>query len=858
MPRDFVLPGTTPRYAPDRPWNLSHVKIDLDLDFKKQSIAGRCILTLEAVRASDSLILDSFELDVRSVKVGRTEARFKNDGKRLRIALPKRCRRGQSITVSVDYSTTPRRGFYFVAPDSDYPDKRVHAWSQGQDDDSPFWFPCIDRPSMKATSEVIVRIPKTFKALSNGTLVSDSVKKGARQVHWRFDTPHSCYLITLVAGEFVVKKAKHPKVKVSYWLPPNKTADGLRTLERTPEMIDLFSDLFGVDYPYKKYAQVFVSDFIFGGMENTTATTLTDGILVDKRASLDFDIDRLIAHELAHQWFGDLITCRDWGQGWLNEGFATYCEYLWREHASGVDDAFIELDDWASAYFDEDSRRYRRTIATNLYDAPLDVFDCHLYQKGGRVLHMLRAYLGDADFFAALKHYLEKHRFGAVETSDLSRAIEESTGRSIDWFFDQWVVKGAGHPELAVRIRWLSETSCAEITIEQTQTRDATSTSTSTSTSTPTTPLFRLPMNVRFRLGQKNHDVSVEVSEERRVFVLPLSREPSQIILDPGKPTLAAVRWDKPEPLWIAELGSASAAADRISAAAQLGQSGSAAAIRSLVRSLDRDPFWGVKCHAAAALGKTRSPTAKTALLKRTAESDPRVRRAIVKALGEFRHDEEASGALTALLDAGDESYFVEAEAALALGRVRHTGALTTLERVSRRESFVDIIRRNVYAAVAELSDVDGLELLIDGMVRGNHPRGRCAAALAAARLTANRGDHHTRRVLERLEELLFDKDFLVQLAAVESLGILGDRGAIPALEDLAARDLDGRLRRRCREHIRDLRTLGQPNAELQALREEFDQIKAEAAELRIRVQRLEAPKSNVGKGARRPPSGKS
>src|SRR3954465_12290733 len=177
-------------------------------------------------------------------------------------------------------------------------------------------------------------------------------------------------------------------------------------------MLELFSQRFGVAYPYPRYAQVFVADFIFGGMENTSATTLTDSVLLDERAAIDYDIDSLVAHELAHQWFGDLITCRDWGEGWLNEGFATYAEYLWREHHEGRDAADLELDEWAEMYFGEDSGRYRRTIATKHFEEPIDIFDHHLYEKGGRVLHMLRDVLGDAAFDGALAHYLEKHRLG--------------------------------------------------------------------------------------------------------------------------------------------------------------------------------------------------------------------------------------------------------------------------------------------------------------------------------------------------------------------------------------------------------------------------------------------------------------
>src|SRR5262249_132774 len=262
-------------------------------------------------------------------------------------------------------------------------------------------------------------------------------------------------------------------------------------------MLEHFSHRFGVDYPYTRYATVFVSDFIFGGMENTTATTLTDTVLLDERAALDHDVEALVAHELAHQWFGDLVTCRDWGEGWLNEGFATYAEYVWREHHEGRDAADLELDQWAEHYFGEDAGRYRRTIATKYYEEPIDIFDHHLYDKGGRVLHMLRNVVGDEAFFPALAHYLDKHRHGVVESRDLARAVEEATGKNLDWFFSQWVLDGAGHPELDVAIRWDADHQLATVTVEQTQKIEG------------RTPVFRIPTRVRFRVGDEDRDVAI-------------------------------------------------------------------------------------------------------------------------------------------------------------------------------------------------------------------------------------------------------------------------------------------------------------------------------------------------------------
>src|SRR5262249_39912557 len=254
--------------------------------------------------------------------------------------------------------------------------------------------------------------------LSNGRLVSEKSDDQRRTFHYRHDVAHSSYLITLVAGEYTVLKDSFDDIEVLYYVTPGREEDAPRSFANTPEMMRLFSNLTGQKYPYPRYSQITVAEFIFGGMENTSATTLTDQTLHDARAHLDFSSEPLISHELAHQWFGDLLTCRDWSQGWLNEGFATYFELVWKEHSAGRDEADYDRLADLEAYLEEDSHRYRRPIVTNVYHEPIDVFDRPLYEKAGCVLHLLRNELGEARFWKAIRHYVKKHAGGSVETRD--------------------------------------------------------------------------------------------------------------------------------------------------------------------------------------------------------------------------------------------------------------------------------------------------------------------------------------------------------------------------------------------------------------------------------------------------------
>ncbi len=843
MQRPFALPGTRPRYAPDRPCDVQHIRLELRLDVKDRRIDGVCRTTLAPIVPEVTILeLDAVEMDISAVTlVGGGALAFSYDGKRVRIELGKTSRKeGKPFSVDVKYSCHPRRGLYFIGPDASYPDRPLQAWTQGQDEDSRHWFPCFDAPNEKATSEVIATVPSTWFALSNGDLVSTKpAGKTEKTFHWKFDVPHSCYLITLAAGELVEMRDKWNGVDVLYYVPPGREADAKRALGKTPEMLKLFSEKFGLAYPYTKYAQVCVAEFIFGGMENTTATTLTDSVLFDARAAIDHDMEALVAHELAHQWFGDLLTCRDWGQGWLNEGFATYSEYIWREHSEGRDAAALELVDWADQYFGEDARRYRRPIATNVYDEPIDVFDHHLYEKGGLVLHMLRRVLGEAAFWKAIGFYVNKHRQGSVETRDLARAIEESSGRNLDWFFEQWIQK-AGHPELKVELSWDGTAKIIKATIKQTQKVGG------------ETPLFRLPTSLRFRVNGKDKTFPVEIADTAEIFTFPLEAEPTQAIFDPGKHTLARITTEKSRKWWQSELASADEAIDRIAAARALSKHATVEVVGVLTESLGGDAFWGVRIAAAESLAAMRTVPARDALIAALGkEKHAKVRRAIVRGLGSFREDELAAAPITAIVTGGDKSYFVEAEAGLALGRMRAANAPEALRVALGRDSHLDVVRQYAYRGLAEARDESAFPLLLEGAAYGRVSQGRRAAVMALAEMVSGRTDRESRHVRERIEELLEDKDFRVQTTAIEALAGIGDARAIPSLRRAVERELDGRIKRRGREVIRDLAEGRGSGDAVRELNDEVEKLRNELFAVRERLVKIEG-----GKGGKKDAKG--
>jgi aminopeptidase N len=466
---------------------------------------------------------------------------------------------------------------------------------------------------------------------------------------------------------------------------------------------------------------------------------------------------------------------------------------------------------------------------------------------------MLRNVVGDPAFFAALAHYLAKHRLGVVESRDLARAVEEATGKNLDWFFSQWVIDGAGHPELDVAIRWDADARMAVVTVEQKHKVDA------------RTPVFRIPTRLRFRIGDHDHDVAIDIIDPRHVFHLRLDSEPSQAIFDPGRVVLAAVKLHKPEPVWIAELAGATLAIDRATAAAALARTGGAAAERALLHALERDKLWSVRGAAALGLATLRTPSARDRLIKALAtEVHPRARRVIARALGDFVHDPAAGAALAHLVERGDASYFVEAEAALSLGKTRTARAGELLRLVATRDSFNDVLRQYAYRGLAEARDDSALGLLVDALRWGRVTQGRRAAAMALSVLMRGRRDREARDVRERLEQLLTDRDFRVQAAAIEAIALIGDPASIAGLRRMIERELDGRLRRRGKEVIRDLEDGTSAAEDLRRMRDELGELRAMAGTLRERVELLEArtgddgkqPKAKKAKG--KPPKGKT
>jgi aminopeptidase N len=821
--RPFTLPSSTRHFERDRPFAIEHLALDITLDVPEKAIRARAVVDVRRVDpAADELVLDAVGFEVGEVTVDDKPAVWRYDGRELRAAVAAGI---EKLRVSVGYRATPRRGLYFLEPDEHYPARPRQVWSQCQEEDARHWFPCHDSPHVKMTTELTAHVPAGWYALSNGVLVSrgaDRGKNGSATYHWKMSEPHASYLVTLVAGEFAEiadeVRVGDRDVPLTYLVPKGREEDARRTFARTPEMVKHFSEVTGVAYPWSKYAQVVVSDFIFGGMENTTATTMYEHILLDSRAAIDVTSDDLIAHELAHQWFGDYVTCRAWYEGWLNEGFATFFEHVWREKHLGRDEYDFGLKVDLESYLSEAHSRYRRPVVCQDYDAPLDLFDRHLYEKGGLVLHALRAELGDALFWRGVRAYLARHGRGVVETRDLQRAFEEASGRGLGRAFEQWLYK-PGHPEMDVEISW--EKGVLSVATRQTQ-----------STTDGVPPCFELDLAVD--LGDGDGRVvrrTVRVTEKQQTVALAAAARPVFVVVDPDARILGEVRLKIPADMLREQLAKAPTARGRWLAAQAMAKVDDPPTIAALAKVLaDSREFWGVRAECASALGKMRVREGFDALKNARQTEHPKVRRAVVDALGNFR----TIDALEAIkpLALRDDSYLVESEAARALGRTRQTAAFDVLVDLLERPSWFDVVRAGAIDGMAALRDDRAVPHLSARVRYGHPPRARRAATLALPKLASDR------KAREALELLLDDGDPLLRVDAVRALGELGDTKARSALRQRLETDLDARVRRRIREVLRDL---AEPRRAAEQVREELEKLQSEHADLKTRLAKLEA-----------------
>ena len=494
-------------YARSKDYDLRSIRTHLWFDLDQRKIRGEVSENVSALRDDVAdLKLDSVGLTIQSVTVDGKAADFSTTPGNLRISLARPAKAGEQHEIFIRYEGRPKKGLYFILPDQNYPLQPQEIWTQGEAEDTRNYIPLYDYPNNRLTSEMLLTVPSGWITISNGKLVGVKTEAdGTKTWDWKQSDPLSSYLISAIAGDLVEKDDSWRGIPLRYTVPRGQEYKIDPSFLHTKEMLDLFSSKLDIPYPWAQYAQTFVDDFVEGGMENTSATTLTVRELVnpalapENRAGADF----VESHEMSHQWFGDLVTCKDWADLWLNEGFATYFEHYWTEQHYGADDAAYEFW-WEQSQWFRQKRLYPIAIV-DLSFTDSDENAGNIYNKGGWVLKMLREKLGDADFFHALHYYLETNRGQNVVTADLQKAIERSTSINTDKFFHQWIYR-AGAPQFQVSYSYDEDAHQVKLDVSQTQKVEG------------LVGVFDVPIDVEITTESGRKTYPIEVSEASQTF----------------------------------------------------------------------------------------------------------------------------------------------------------------------------------------------------------------------------------------------------------------------------------------------------------------------------------------------------
>jgi aminopeptidase N len=828
----FAEPGVRPNHPPDRAVRIDHAEVILSVDPAARTFRGTARLKLTPYPAYAGVV--AFDLD--AVNVAEVI-----DGSG--ASLPHRLEDGKLVVhaaaapelIEVRWTgREPRSGLYFTAPDAADPARPVTAWTQCQDDDAHFVFPCHDHPSVKHPWTLELEAPPGFTLLSNGERVAGGEREGRVWARYEQREPMPAYLVTFVAAPLAVIDDQWRDRSVRYLVPAGREEEARRAFSRTPQMMELFSTLTGVPYPWPRYDQVVVHDFVFGGMENVACTTMTDLILVDDKAALEQEVEGLVAHELAHQWFGNLVTCEDWSQAWLNESWATLMEAVWWEEVHDVAEATWYRWVTAQGYHTESQGRYQRPIVSHDFKQPIDLFDRHLYNKGSCVLWTLRAELGDDAFWAGVNGYLTAHAHDTVHTRHFQRALERASGRNLERSFQQWIY-AAGHPELEVKLARDGE---AQITVSVTQKQSGEG----------VPEAFALVL----RLGIVGEDgtervVDLRVTERERTFVLPVDEPVAYVRVDPAYRVLAGIELHAPD-AWLVALTRDRCPVLALRAVKALLRDGSARGRDSVEQALAEHAFWGLRAAIAGELGRARHLDPLIGALP--SEADPRVRRAIAGALGEFAANPPSEGAaagvtaadaLIALLEEDLPTWHLEGAALLALGKTRDPRAREILGRrlAPGATSWGETVRQRALEGLAETRDPEVLELLVTHTGPDRIDRVRAAAAGALGALGDWAPDLR-RTVVEHLSEVARGAGFRAQLAAIAALGRMQDPLGEPALRQIHRTAADGRTRRGAYEALARIGRGRTTDEGLATVRRRVEALDDAHARLRERIDRLE------------------
>jgi len=674
---------------PDHDFDVQHYQVTLAFNLVAKTFVGKNRITLIALRDGwNHCRLHAVDLTVSSVADSAGRAlRFQQSEGMLAVDFAQEYAFGDKVDFTVAYQgSDPPLGLYFDEETAEHP---LMVSTDSFPNNARRWIPCYDYPHDKVTQELIVTAPLGNKVLSNGRLVSSSENPdaGTTTWHWRQDQPHATYLFMLAIGPYTVIEDAYGEIPVNYWVYPQDEKNARWVFAKTPHMLDFYSQLFRYPYPWAKYDQV-TTPHVGGGAEATSATVLGQQVIHDLRAEQDFSWEWILAHEIAHHWWGDLITVREWSHTWLHESFATYSDYLYTEQERGPDEGAWDLKEKQERYLQEAHNRYLRPIVFERYAHPNDNFDSHTYPKGAAVLHMLRFVLGDEPFFAALSQFLHAHAFQPVDTHDFMNTVKDATGQNLDWFFEQFLYQ-PGHPVFEIATTWEEAKNTLHLQIDQVQ------------DTANGVPIYRIPVDVAFVTQEGKRVERLWLDQAQHSFHFSFGSRPLLVRFDEGNHLLK--EWTFPKE--IGELIYQAKHDDVIGrewAVRKLANATTEAGVHAcLIESASNDSFWAVRKAAVEVLHRSRELDHADLFLSRVTDSNSKVRVAALRALADLQDSTHL--ALFRTRFEQDDSYLAQAAALRAIGRIGTLEDLALLEQAAAMASPSGVIKQAAQQAIAEI-----------------------------------------------------------------------------------------------------------------------------------------------------------
>jgi aminopeptidase N len=707
-----VIPQKIYKSSNKKFWDLHHTELNLSFDWENQYVIGEAVLTLSPYfYAQNRLTLDAKGFDIKSISLSGSNKKLQyiyNDRK-IDIQLPNTYLKEDTLALSLEYIAKPNElqsggssaitsdiGLYFINPLNEIADKPQQIWTQGETEANSCWFPTIDSPNEKMTQEIYLTVQKRFKTLSNGTLVySTENENGTRTDYWKQDLPHAPYLAMICIGEYAVvhdswQRDSTTTLDVDYYIESDYESSAVSIFGNTPQMIDFFSDKLQYPYPWDKYHQVVVRDFVSGAMENTSAVIHGEFVQNTERELLDEDHEYIIAHELFHHWFGDLVTCESWANLPLNESFATYGEYLWKEYKYGRDDADAHLRHNLSQYLDEAESKQEDMIRY-YYEDREDMFDSHSYAKGGCILHMLRKYVGDEAFYKSLNLYLTENEFQTVEIHDLRIAFEKITGEDLNWFFNQWFLS-SGHPTLYIDYSTDLDQGFTYVRLEQ--------------IAKTNTPVYKLPMAVD--IYEKGEITRHQIVFDQKVdtFSFPIQSMPDLVNVDAEHALLAVKSDAKSKGMWQYQFKNGKLFEDRYNSLLSLAKLPRDSLFNSIILNSLVDPYYQIRLLGIELYEGGNEDIDKQLmnLAKEDEKSD--VRASAISKYSKHTNSNEKINFLQSLLD--DRSYLVISE---TLNAIYENDSIKGMQLASSFESIdnldVQVVVSNIYSSYNKIGKSD-------------------------------------------------------------------------------------------------------------------------------------------------------